>query len=44
MVQQPLGHVVGSHAQVPVVVSHSPLEQGPHAAPAAPHWLAVCDA
>jgi hypothetical protein len=39
--QHPLGHVLESHVQVPavvpVLVSHTPLAQGPHAAPPVPH-------
>ena len=38
-VQQPLGQVLASHAQVPLVVSHRPLLQGEHAAPPVPHWV-----
>jgi hypothetical protein len=44
MVQQPVGHVVASHVQVPLVVSHSPLEHDEHVAPAVPHELPDCDA
>ncbi len=35
--QQPLGHVVASHEQVPLVVSHRPLPHEVQAAPPAPH-------
>jgi hypothetical protein len=41
--QQPLGHVVASHAQVPLPVSHTPFAQTLHAAPLAPHCEADCD-
>jgi hypothetical protein len=34
--QQPLGHVVASHEQVPLVVSQRPLLHEVHAAPPAP--------
>jgi len=42
--QQPLGHVVVSHEQLPFVVSHRPLAQLAHAAPAVPHWAADSEA
>ncbi len=41
--QQPLGHVSASQAQVPVLVSHSPLVQAEHAAPPVPHCELPCD-
>ena len=43
LAQQPVGHVVASHEQVPLVVSHSPLEHAEHVAPAVPHDAADCD-
>jgi hypothetical protein len=42
--QQPLGHVVASHAQAPCVLSHSPFAQTAQSAPPAPHCEADCDA
>jgi hypothetical protein len=39
--QQPFGHVLLSHAQVPFVVSQSPFEQVPQVAPLAPHSVGV---
>ena len=42
--QHPCGHVVESHAQAPLVVSQRPFAHVAHAAPAAPHWPADCDA
>ncbi len=38
--QQPFGHVLASHEQVPLVVSHSPLVHDTHAAPPVPHIVA----
>ncbi len=38
--QQPLGHVLLSHAQVPSVVSQSPLAQAAHVAPPLPQAVA----
>ena len=43
-VQQPLGQVLASHAQTPVVRSHRLFAHGPHAAPPLPHCEPVCDA
>ncbi len=42
--QQPPGHVVLSHEQVPLVVSHRPFEQAAHVAPPVPHCAAVSEA
>jgi hypothetical protein len=42
--QQPPAHVLASHEQLPLLVSHTPFEQAEHAAPPVPHALAVCDA
>jgi hypothetical protein len=42
--QQPFGHVLTSHEHVPLVESHTPFEQGPHAAPPLPHVVAVSEA
>jgi hypothetical protein len=43
-VQQPFGQLVALHAHVPLLVSQrTPLPHVVHAAPPAPHWLAVCD-
>jgi len=42
VVQQPPGHVLASHVQLPLVVSHSPLVQGEHVAPAVPHEPLPC--
>jgi hypothetical protein len=42
--QQPFGHVLESHEQVPLVVSHSPFEQDVHAAPPLPHFEADSEA
>jgi hypothetical protein len=44
VLQQPLGHVVASHEQVPFVVSQRLLVQGAHAAPAVPHDVGDWDA
>jgi hypothetical protein len=41
--QQPCAQVTESQEHVPLLVSQSPLPQGEHAAPAAPHWVADCD-
>jgi hypothetical protein len=38
--QQPLAHVVRSHAQVPFVVSHRPFVQPAQVAPPVPHEVA----
>jgi hypothetical protein len=43
-VQQPPGQVFASHVQAPLVVSHRPLVQAPHLAPAAPHSEPDCEA
>jgi len=40
--QQPLAHVVESHAHVPFVVSHSPFVQPAQVAPPVPHEVGVC--
>jgi len=47
-VQQPVGHVLASHAQVPLLVlpllvSQRPFAQGAQAAPDAPHWVGDSD-
>ena len=42
--QQPLGQVLASHAQTPVVRSHRLFAQEPHAAPPLPHCEGDCDA
>jgi hypothetical protein len=42
--QQPSGHVRLSHQHWPLFVSHTALLQALHAAPAEPHWLALCEA
>ena len=42
--QQPLGHVLESHAHTPVVRSHRLFAQEPHAAPPFPHCEPDCDA
>ncbi len=42
--QHPFRQVFASQEQVPVVVSHTPLVQLPHAAPPAPHWAADSEA
>jgi len=42
--QQPLGHVVASHAHAPVVVSHRPCEQEAQIAPPAPHCVGDSEA
>ncbi len=41
--QQPLGQVVESHEQVPLVVSHRPFVHDEHAAPPVPHIEADCE-
>jgi hypothetical protein len=41
--QQPFGHVVASHAHVPLVVSQRPFEQTAQAAPPVPHCDAVSE-
>ena len=47
-VQQPVGQVLASHTQVPLVVlpllvSQSPFAQGAQVAPEAPHWVGDSD-
>ena len=42
--QQPLGQVLPSHEQTPVVLSQRPFPQDPHAAPPFPHCAEVSDA
>jgi hypothetical protein len=43
--QHPPEHDVASHVHIPLVAEHScPLLHAAHAAPAAPHCIAVCDA
>lgn len=47
-VQQPVGHVLASHTQVPLVVlpllvSQRPFAQGAQVAPEAPHWVGDSD-
>jgi hypothetical protein len=42
--QQPSGHVVASHVQLPLVVSQTPLPHAPHAAPPVPHCAPDCEA
>lgn len=47
-VQQPVGHVLASHTQVPLVVlpllvSHRPFAQGAQLAPEAPHCVGDSD-
>lgn len=44
LAQHPLGHVFGSHAQVPVVVSQRPSVHVAQAAPLLPQDDADCDA
>jgi hypothetical protein len=41
-VQQPFGHVLASHAHVPLVVSQRPAAHAAHAAPPVPHSAPVC--
>jgi hypothetical protein len=43
LAQQLLGHVFGSHAQVPLVVSHSPLAQAAQVTPLEPQDVADCE-
>ncbi len=42
--QQPFGQVLTSHEQVPLVVSQTPFEHGPHAAPPVPQVVPVSEA
>ena len=41
--QQPAGQVFASHAQVPLVLSHSPLAHELQVAPPLPHCEGVCE-
>jgi hypothetical protein len=41
--QQPLGQLFASQAHTPVVRSHRPFAQEPHAAPPLPHCEPDCD-
>ena len=41
--QQPVGHVLASQEQVPLVVSQTPFEHIEHVAPPLPHPALVCD-
>jgi len=42
-VQQPLGQVLASQVQLPLVVSQRPFAHGPQATPADPHCVGVCE-
>ncbi len=42
--QQPVGHVLESHEQVPLVLSHRLFEHVPHELPPVPHCEGDCDA